>query len=723
MSFRSAIVVSVCFLTVHASRVDAGAPPARVSINEIRIAQPGDDTDEYFELIGSPGASLEGLSYVVIGDNDDGTGGSGIVECVVPLTGTIPADGYFLVVEETFCLGAGIESADLVLPTGGLNFEEDDNVTHVLVPTGYLKVGDDIDADDDGCPDDLDFRGIVRSLLALVKLNISGCPEPPSTETEFHYGPPFSIAPAGDPPIARAFLDTPFGGDWRDGLFDPALDTDTPGEPNSRFPVAPASITAVVGSSATFVADPFFGGSSQWFHEGFPVSGATASTLVIQPVTEASAGEYVFVVRLGADQFPLPSIRATLYVEGLSVVSRNEAGEAATQPSLFPVISADGRRVVFECDAANLVPGDTLGFRDIILRDTIAESVARVSARPDGAEANDFSRYPVLSSDGRFVAFSSRASNLVPGEANRLYDVFVSDDSTVPPTMVRASSSPVGQPGDAHSLWPAISADGRFVAFESRASNLVTGDTLGFYDVFVFDRCANSVRRVSVSASGGEANGASTRPSISGDGRFVAFFSSASNLVAGDFNGVSDVFVFDCRTGTTERVSVSSSGIESDGDCRRPSLSADGNRVAFVSFASNLAPGDTNGLKDIFVRDRVAGTTVRVSESTAGAQGNGRSQYPSISADGRFVVFESNARNLVSFDGNNRLDVFRHDLATRETILVSSRPDGTSGVGDSAHASVSADGSAVSFDSDVPDLAPGDANGVRDAFVRRYRHP
>ncbi len=194
-----------------------------------------------------------------------------------------------------------------------------------------------------------------------------------------------------------------------------------------------------------------------------------------------------------------------------------------------------------------------------------------------------------------------------------------------------------------------ISADGRFVVFQSDATNLVAGDTNGASDVFVHDRQTGTTTRVSVDSAGHEATGlypASGDPAISADGRFVAFDSNATNLVAGDTNSAYDIFVHDRQTGTTTRVSVDSAGNQANG--YDPSLSADGRFVAFTSGASNLVAGDTNGASDVFVHDRQTGTTTRVSVDSAGWQAYSFSHLPSISADGRFVAFASNATNLVA---------------------------------------------------------------------------
>src|SRR5262249_7249874 len=229
------------------------------------------------------------------------------------------------------------------------------------------------------------------------------------------------------------------------------------------------------------------------------------------------------------------------------------------------------------------------------------------------------------------------------------------------------SVSSAGTQGNQDSEMPSISANGRFVAFASFSDTLVPGDTNGVADVFVHDRLTGTTERVSVSSAGGQGNGASgildgmAGPSISADGRFVTFDSEATNLVKGDTNGVADVFVHDRLTGTTERVSVSSAGAQGNGGSFGGTISDDGNRVAFASFSDTLVAGDTNFTEDIFVHDRGTGATVRVSVASDGTQGDNMSVEPDLNGDGHLVAFGSFASNLVGNDLDGTVDVFVHD--------------------------------------------------------------
>ena len=340
----------------------------------------------------------------------------------------------------------------------------------------------------------------------------------------------------------------------------------------------------------------------------------------------------------------------------------------------------------------------------------------RVSVSSSGQQGSSDSLYPSISADGRYVAFESIADNLVQSDTNGDRDVFVHDRQTGQTTRVSVSSS--SQQGDRDSDNPSISADGRYVAFESIADNLVQSDTNGDRDVFVHDRQTGQTTRVSVSSAGEQGNHSSYQASISADGRYVAFQSFATNLVDGDTNGDQDVFVHDSQTAQTTRVSISSAGQQGNRDSDSPSISAYGRYVAFESLAFNLVEGDTNGDQDIFVHDRQTGTTSRVSVRSTGLQGNDHSYRPSISADGRYVAFESEAGNLVEGDTNHHFDVFVCDRQTGQTTRVSVSSAGEQGNDTSEFSSISPNGRYVAFRSEANNLVEGDTNGgLPDVFV------
>jgi Tol biopolymer transport system component len=348
-----------------------------------------------------------------------------------------------------------------------------------------------------------------------------------------------------------------------------------------------------------------------------------------------------------------------------------------------------------------------------------ASQLERASVNSAGAQANGYSFETSVSSDGRFVTFGSTASNLVAGDVNAAADVFLRD--RVGRTTERVSVPAESVEPNGASFESSLSSDGRLAAFASDASNLVPGDHNEATDVFVRDRASGHTERVSVGAGGAEGNGTSSLCSLSANGRFVAFASTASNLVAADSNGVRDVFVRDRALGTTERVNVSGTGVAANAVSGQPFVSADGRFVSFTSGASNLVASDTNGVSDVFLRDRATRTTRRVSVRSGGVQANGASFESSLSGDGRFVVFQSVASTLVPGDGNARADIFVHDRVTSATTRASVSSGGAEANGNSMlgeQLAISADGRFVAFASGAGNLVPNDGNGTSDVFVR-----
>ncbi len=416
---------------------------------------------------------------------------------------------------------------------------------------------------------------------------------------------------------------------------------------------------------------------------------------------------------LGLMLFALPSAAQSTFR-----VSVDSAGAQANNDSGFYRVSitADGRFVAFDSVASNLVAGDTNASADVFLHDNWSGTTERVSVDSFGAQGNSDSTWPSLSADGRFVAFESSASNLVPGDTNGKHDVFVRDRVTG--ITERVSVDGIGSQGNAHSYWPSISANGDFVAFVSDASNLVAGDTNGWGDVFVRDRTLGTTERVSVDSAGAQGMNISDSPSISADGNLVAFASWSETLVTGDTNVTKDIFVHDRQSGATELASVSTSGAQGNYPSDQPSISADGRFVAFCTNSSTLVSGDTNIVEDVFVRDLQAGTTERVSISTSGAQASTTCAGPSMSADGRFVVFHTGSNTLVGGDTNGSVDVFLRDRLNGTTSRVSVDSAGGQVSGNSDKATLSADAGVVAFRSFSGNMVPNDTNGWYDVFVR-----
>ncbi len=398
-------------------------------------------------------------------------------------------------------------------------------------------------------------------------------------------------------------------------------------------------------------------------------------------------------------------------------VSVSSAGIQGNDHSWYQSISDNGLYVTFSSKADNLVNGDTNGKEDIFVYDRQKKETTRISIASTGIQGDGDSWGPTLSADGRFVAFSSLASNLVDGDTNNVEDVFVHDIQNK--LTMRISVASNGSQGNDESSEPSISIDGRYVAFYSFANNLVDGDTNGRSDIFLHDRETGQTERISVDSSGNQGDGNSWNSSLSLDARFVAFGSYATNLVAGDTNWVGDVFVHDRQTNITTRVSVASDGSQSQspGSSLFPSISNDGRYVAFASYADNLASIDTDYLSDIFVHDRQTGETQCVSIASDGTKGNGESEQLSISADGRYIAFMSEANNLVIGDTNGYWDIFVHDRQSGKTQRVSVDTNGIQGNEDSYFPTVSADGSNVAFFSYADNLVTGDINESSDVFV------
>ena len=389
----------------------------------------------------------------------------------------------------------------------------------------------------------------------------------------------------------------------------------------------------------------------------------------------------------------------------ISLLSVNGANSEGNLSSSISDISSNGRYVAFQSAAENLVAGDSNAKTDIFLRDTDTGINSRVSVSAAGTEGNDHSYNAAISDDGRYVAFESRASNLVPGDTNGVWDIFVYDTNTAMTSRVSVSSA--GTEANGTSYKPAISADGRYVAFESVAANLVANDTNSNWDVFVHDTTTGTTSLVSQSTVGNLGNAASYRPALSSDGKWVTFESFASNLTFFDSNSQRDVFLHDTTLSITSRVSVSTFDTQGNNTSGDPSISSGGRYIAFESLANTLVGNDTNGVTDIFVHDTTTGITSRVSVSTAGTGGNSHSGNPSISSDGRYVAFDSGADNLVANDTNVTDDIFVHDTFTGVTSRASVSQLGVEGDDNSYNPAFSSDGEYVAFESGSTNLITG----------------
>lgn len=354
-----------------------------------------------------------------------------------------------------------------------------------------------------------------------------------------------------------------------------------------------------------------------------------------------------------------------------------------------------------------------------------AQGAVRVSTDGAGNQMNSSGNYTAISENARYVAFNTTASNLVSGDTNGVDDVFVKDASTG--AIVRASTTAAGAQANGGSIAPAISADGRYVAFQSAASNLVPGDTNGVTDIFLKDMVTGAITRVSTDAGGVQANNHSNFPAISANGQRVAYNSDASNLVPGDTNLTGDVFVKDLGSGATILASSGAGGTLANGGSDvgglggpyPPGISGNGNLVGFSSTATNLVTPNTNGQTDIFIKEissgNSSGAVTLETVGTGGSAPNGASFLPRLSTDGRYLAYRSEASNLLAADTDTNSDVYFKDRQTSSLTLASTNPSGVKatyvddvfGSSGSYDVTMSADGSHVAFASMSTDLVAG----------------
>jgi Tol biopolymer transport system component len=466
--------------------------------------------------------------------------------------------------------------------------------------------------------------------------------------------------------------------------------------------------------------------TNQVFRPGDVDSGKSAE-VTVTVTAPSQPGTYTLRHRLvrGDNQWFDEIHKTTVEVRpGLDRASAGSNGYSA-QSSL----SANGRQVAFTSAASNLLGemGDLPdGNNDVFVRrypplaPPLMERASVVSDKP-GWGGDCPSSEPSISANGRRVAFTSAANNLVSGDTNRERDVFVRDFDSHMTKRISVGTGNVEARGGG-SYAPKISADGKWVAFVSDATNLVSDDTNWVSDVFVHNVDDGTTERVSVATNGAQADGASSQPSISANGEWVAFTSQATNLGQdSDTNGQMDVFVRHrhATDGWTKRVSVKSDGAQATVGGYQPSISANGERVAFTS-GDFLVPEDNNGKKDVYVRDLTANTTSRVSVATSGEQSDGVSSQPSISADGNRIAFTSTATNLLgqNSDTNGKADVYVRDLTNKRTLQASVGHDGQAN-GDSSNPSLSGDGHSVGFESWATNLVTDDTNNTSDVFIAR----
>jgi Tol biopolymer transport system component len=337
--------------------------------------------------------------------------------------------------------------------------------------------------------------------------------------------------------------------------------------------------------------------------------------------------------------------------------------------SAAPRISADGRYVVFDSPATNLDTGIASGgIRQVYLKDMQTGAITLLSRANATTGGNGASSNADISADGRYVVFESAAPDLVSGiSLNAPLQIYRIGTGTLSGNVQLVSTNDTGVTANGAAAAPRISADGHYVVFDSPATNLDTDVASGgIRQVYLKDMQTGAITLLSRANATTGGDNVSSSPDISADGRFIAFHSNATDLIGigNDTNGARDVFLHDTQTTTTTRVSVTTGGAQVNGASSAPAISADGRYIVFESVAANLVPGDTNGISDVFLRDTqtTLPATTRLSVTTGGDQANGASGATAISADGRYVAFESAATNLVAGETINVPGIYRAHL-------------------------------------------------------------
>ena len=368
-------------------------------------------------------------------------------------------------------------------------------------------------------------------------------------------------------------------------------------------------------------------------------------------------------------------------------------------------LSDDGQLIPFESSADNLINNDLNNVDDIFAYDRVNETVELVSVGIDGVAANANSSSAVISGDGNYVSFTSFASNLVANDTNNLPDIFLRDLDNQTTEVINVSSD--GTLANGISLFSAISGNGDYVAFESSANNLVADDINETVDIFLRDRLNQTTELVTLSTDGSGANGSSTLGSISDDGQYISFESTAGNLVIGDTNEVSDIFLYNHLNQTNKLISVGLEGVAANGSSTSGLVSGNSGYVVYQSDADNLVANDINQASDIFIYNLQDGTTKLVSVGLDSAAANGSSRNASISDDGRYVAFLSDADNLVADDTNSRADIFVRDLKTQTTQIIDA----------DSFPLLSGDARSLVFTSSLANLVSDDTNDTGDVFL------
>jgi Tol biopolymer transport system component len=384
-------------------------------------------------------------------------------------------------------------------------------------------------------------------------------------------------------------------------------------------------------------------------------------------------------------------------------------------------LSADGTRVAFQSLASNLLPADGDTASDIYVKQISTGALQLASTTAAGTKGNAGSFGAVLSADGTVVAFESEATNLDPADTDGNLDVYVKNLRTGALTLV--SRNAAGVKGNDHGSNPSLSADGTKVAFESRANNLDSADAGHEADIYVKDLSTGALTLASRATSGAKGNDFSTMPSLAADGSSVAFQSRSTNLDPADTDTLGDIYARDLASNQTELLSVTAAGVKANADSFSPSMSADGNRIAFDTASTNIDPADTDlNVADIYVKDRATAALRLASTTAAGVKAMSApffgSAVPSLSADGTQIAFETRATNLDPADTDGFYDIYAKDLATDAIRLLSTIAQNVKSNNDDGLAAISPDASAVAFVSAATNLSPDDTDTLPDVYVK-----
>jgi uncharacterized repeat protein (TIGR01451 family) len=418
-----------------------------------------------------------------------------------------------------------------------------------------------------------------------------------------------------------------------------------------------------------------------------------------------------------ASSSPEAAGRAELAPGDIALISTSDESIKGNGLSENPAIPVDASKVAFRSEAANLDPMDSDRISDEYVKDVVTGDLTLVSTSGSGNQkSNGYSANPVFSADGTTVAFRSAATNLVIEDTDTVPDIYVK--SLMTGEILLASTSDSGVKGNNGSYNPFLSEDGTKVAFRSAAKNLDPLDLDAKQDVYVKDVTTGDITLASVSRSNKKGNGSSGNPALSADGTKVAFYSDSTNLASADQDSTPDIFVKDLTTGVIVLASTSSAGVKGNGKSVLPYLSSDGTKVAFISTATNLHPGDTDIENDVYLKDLVTGELMLVSVTEKGRKGNAHSESPYLSGDATRVAFRTGSTNLDPGDTDALQDIYVKDLSTGDVILVSTSSEGIKGNGVSGNPALSADGSLVAFYSASTNLHPEDGDTLHDIYLK-----